>query len=416
VQPTRQHRAGAPVGRRSFRTARRWPLAVFAALVVAAPAAAQETRAEELEQKQRQRAAEVTPYEPTRAERIVARLENGVLGVAPVGFYPWLGNIYPTGWLAFGAGYRTVFADTGSVNVVGAWSLKNFKTTQVTVGLPDMVEGRLKVQAHAKWIDAPTVPFFGLSQTSIKGDKAVYHYREASAGVRADVKPRRWFSIGAGLDYLDLANGSTGTHDSVELWFNPIDTPALLVDPTYVRSTVSAAIDWRTPPGYSGSGGLYRAELANYSQRNTGPYSFRQFEAEAVQLIPILRANWVIALRGMVTTTDTDDGHEVPYYLLPSLGGSRNVRGYSTFRFRDRHRILGSAEYRWTPSRFLDMAIFYDAGKVTSRRSDLDFSGLESSYGMGMRVVTLTGTALRIELARSRESAFSLIWTSSASF
>jgi outer membrane protein assembly factor BamA len=179
---------------------------------------------------------------------------------------------------------------------------------------------------------------------------------------------------------------------------------------------VATAVDWRTPPGYSGSGGLYRAELANYAQRNGGPYSFRQFEAEAVQLIPILRANWVIALRGMVTTTDTENGHEVPYYLLPSLGGSRNVRGYSTFRFRDRHRILSSVEYRWTPSRFLDMALFYDAGKVTARRADLDFSGLESSFGIGMRAVTLNGTALRIEVAHSRESAFSLIWTSSASF
>jgi hypothetical protein len=33
-----------------------------------------------------------------------------------------------------------------------------------------------------------------------------------------------------------------------------------------------------------------------------------------------------------------------------------------------------------------------------------------------MRVVTLNGTALRVEVARSRERAFSLIWTSSASF
>jgi outer membrane protein assembly factor BamA len=101
---------------------------------------------------------------------------------------------------------------------------------------------------------------------------------------------------------------------------------------------------------------------------------------------------------------------------MPSLGGSRNVRGYSTFRFRDRHRMLWSAEYRWTPARFIDMALFYDAGKVTSDRRDLDFEGLAHAYGIGLRVVSLSGTALRIEVARSREAAFSLIWTSSASF
>lgn len=386
------------------------------AAVAGRPAAAQETRAEEFAKKQAQRSAEVAPPIPNRAEEIVTNLENTVLGVSPVGFYPWFGNIYPTGWMAFGAGHRTVFADTGSVNVVGGWSLKNFKLARGTVALPDMADGRVKVQAQASWIDAPTVPFYGLSQASDKDDKAFYLYREAMVGARADVKPVRWFSLGAGVDYLDITTDGTDKDDSVELGFTRPAAPGLLEDPTYVRSGVSAAIDWREPPGYSGTGGMYRAEFTNYSQRNDGPHSFRQFEAEVVQLIPILRANWVIALRGMVTTTDTDNGDEVPYFLMPSLGGSRNVRGYSTFRFRDRHRILWSAEYRWTPSRFLDMALFYDAGKVTARRSDLDFDGLKDSYGIGMRFVSLNGTALRIELARSSESKFRLIWTSSASF
>jgi hypothetical protein len=287
---------------------------------------------------------------------------------------------------------------------------------QGSVALPDVTGGRVKVQVHANWIEAPSVPFRGLSQASDQDATAFYLYREASAGARADVQPVEWLSIGANIDYLDLATDGTGRDDSVELRFAPVEAPALLADPTYVRSAVSAAIDWREPPGYSGTGGLYRAELTHYSQQNDGPHSFRQFEAEVVQLIPILRANWVIALRGMVTTTGTAGGDEVPYFLMPSLGGSRNVRGYPTFRFRDRHRILWSAEYRWTPARFIDMALFYDAGKVASTTSELDFEGLSSAYGIGMRVVTLNGTALRVEVARSRERAFSLIWTSSASF
>lgn len=393
-------------------------VALLAALIAggARPGAAQESRAEELERKQRARAAEVSAYVPNRAEVVVSAIENAALGIAPVGFYPWFGNIYPTGWIAFGAGYRNVFADTGSVNVVGAWSLKNFKMAQGTVALPEMADGRVKVQTHAQWMDAPSVPFYGLTQRSDMDDKAFYLYREASVGASATATPAKWFSVGAKVDYLDITTDSTDKDDSVEQRFTTPAAPGLLDDPTYVRSTVSAAVDWRRPPGYSGTGGMYRAELTNYAQRNDGPYSFRQFEAEVVQLIPILRANWVIALRGMVTTTDTDNGDEVPYFLMPSLGGSRHVRGYSTFRFRDRHRILWSAEYRWTPARFLDMALFYDAGKVTSRRSDLDFSGLDDSYGIGVRFVSLNGTALRIEVARSSESNFRLIWTSSASF
>jgi outer membrane translocation and assembly module TamA len=52
---------------------------------------------------------------------------------------------------------------------------------------------------------------------------------------------------------------------------------------------------------------------------------------------------------------------------------------------------------------YVDMAIFYDAGKVASRRSDLDFDGLKSDVGIGIRFHSPRATALRIELARGNE-------------
>ena len=49
------------------------------------------------------------------------------------------------------------------------------------------------------------------------------------------------------------------------------------------------------------------------------------------------------------------------------------------------------------------MAIFYDAGKVVPRRGDLDFSGLKSDVGIGLRFHGPQTTVLRIEAAKSRE-------------
>jgi outer membrane translocation and assembly module TamA len=93
----------------------------------------------------------------------------------------------------------------------------------------------------------------------------------------------------------------------------------------------------------------------------------------------------------------------VPYYLLPTLGGARRHRGYSDFRFQDRHMMLVSGEYRWTPSRVLDMAIFVDSGKVTSDRSDLDFDGLKTAWGIGLRIHGPTFTPVRIDVASAKE-------------
>ena len=145
-------------------------------------------------------------------------------------------------------------------------------------------------------------------------------------------------------------------------------------------------------------------------------YSFKSVEAEVVQLIPILRANWVIALRGLATLTDISDASVVPYFLLPALGGGATLRGYPDFRFRDRNRLLMNAEVRWTPARFLDMAVFYDTGKVAANRKELDLDGLKNSYGIGMRVIGPQGYAFRVEVARSDEHDARLIFTAGGSF
>ena len=94
--------------------------------------------------------------------------------------------------------------------------------------------------------------------------------------------------------------------------------------------------------------------------------------------MPLLRVNWVIALRAAVSSTDAAAGHDLPYPLMPALGGSHSLRGYSTWRFRDRNSLLLTGEYRWTAGPFVDMALFADAGKVASRFTDLDLDDARS--------------------------------------
>ena len=47
--------------------------------------------------------------------------------------------------------------------------------------------------------------------------------------------------------------------------------------------------------------------------------------------------------------------------------------------------------------------LFYDAGKVTSRREDLDFDSLKSNWGIGARFHGPMTTLLRIEGAKGTE-------------
>ena len=87
----------------------------------------------------------------------------------------------------------------------------------------------------------------------------------------------------------------------------------------------------------------------------------------------------------------------MPFYLLRTLGGPDDLRGFRRFRFRDENSILLQAEYRWEIFTAVDGAIFYDAGKVASRHEDLNLEDLESDYGIGFRFGTRNGVFLRVE-------------------
>jgi hemolysin activation/secretion protein len=225
----------------------------------------------------------------------------------------------------------------------------------------------------------------------------------------------------ADVAYEDIkTDQGLGRSPSIETRYTAATAPGLFsatgdfLHPTYIHSAATAAIDWRTSPGYSRKGGFYGATLVDYRDVDD-VNSFRRVDGEIIQHIPILRQNWVISLRGRVQSTLNDDDL-VPYFLLPSLGSGRTLRAYQTGRFRDRHSLLTTAELRWIPNRLgLDMALFYDAGKVTARREDLDFSNLESDWGIGARFHGPTTTILRIEAARGREG-WHLVFTTNAAF
>jgi outer membrane protein assembly factor BamA len=138
-------------------------------------------------------------------------------------------------------------------------------------------------------------------------------------------------------------------------------------------------------------------------------------EFEVAQFVPLVREQFVIAVRGLVTTTSTEAGHEVPFMLAPYLGSGSTLRGYSNRRFTDRNRVLLSGEYRWRPSRYLDMALFVDAGQVAGDRHEFRLGDFETAWGIGARFHGPLVTALRIEAARGREGT-RLIFAGSQAF
>ena len=358
-------------------------LALVCAFAPCAPVLAQGSRHEEIARLQAEKAARLHPYREHAGERVLDRVE-AFLG-AGEGVYPWLGSVYAGGLLGIGAGYRRTIGDTGVMNALGAWSLRNYKLARLDVKLPELAGRRVAIAPHALWLDAPAVDFYGTGLDTTREQKTTYAYSPTVAGVNATVRITDWFVLGAGGEAQSIETDLAGD------------------DIRYLIARAAAGVDWRSSPGYSRAGGLYRIDWAHHDARSGGPFAFSRIEAEAVQLVPLFRESSVIALRGLVTTTDTSGGNTVPVFMLPALGGSNTLRGYPSWRFRDRHRLLLSGEYRWMASQVIDMALFVDAGTVAPRRGDLRLRDLKKDVGIGIRLHGPTFTAVRLDLARSSE-------------
>lgn len=378
--------------------------AVVALLATSSAASAQQVTREDLHAAEKaEKAANLHPPRPDGLERRLSMINHLFSVERPV--YMAVGGPLDGSGFALGPGVRARFGDTGTFDAHATYSLRSYKGAETTLGLPTRAEGRVKMNLHGSWFDAPQVAFFGVGNSSTTADRTNFAYTTSTVGGTVNLSPATHVAVDGSFDYLNITTGDT--------------TAGLArftaLTPTYTKATVSAAIDTRTSPLYSRRGGLYKVEVSDYRQANGSQHSFRRVDAEVQQMIPLLRENWVLAFRALASTTDTASGNDVPHFLMPDLGGSRMLRGYQAFRFRDNHRMLLTGEYRWMAGQLVDMALFVDAGKVASQRSDLNFEDLTITHGIGLRIHTPAATVTRIEIARSNEGT-RLVFAFSPSF
>jgi len=333
----------------------------------------------------------------------------------PSGIYPVFASVYSGGGFTLGAGYRQFYGDRTFWDLKGLYSLTSYKLAELSTDSLGHAGGRLDLHARAGWRDATQVAFFGLGIDSPQAGETNYRMKQAYFG--GDVTARAPGSIvyGGGLAYEDYTlESGTGAGSSIEDVYTPDTAPGLGSNPKYLHTSAFGGVDSRPSPGYARHGSLFQVSYHNFADRNS-TYSFDRADVEVVQHIPILRENWVFSLHGLLQTT-LHDSDTVPYFLLPSLGSGSTLRAYSSWRFRDRHSLLMSGEFRWIPSRMgLDMAIFYDTGKVAPYWDGLSLKGLVHDVGIGIRFHGPLSTPLRVELARGSEGLH-LVFAGSAAF
>lgn len=384
---------------------RRFQLTLTAALLVGpllGTVQAQEpgSRAEEQAREQEQKAQALSAYRPPWIERQLLAIEKAGGFAVQRGLFVAFGDIKRGSSIALGPAYGRTLASGAVVLGKAAYSIKGYKLAQLSAQSPLFAQDRVLFRVRARWQVAPSGQLYALGPDSPE-ERTEYTETKTELSGDASLKPARFLRVGGGVSVERFETGFAPKADPArrDLFAS---MPGAGADPRYIHGHASAAIDSRDGEGYSRHGSLLSATLHDYRQQNNGPYSFERLDGAAEQYLPVLHGNWVLFLSLRASTTTTTAGHEVPFFLMPDLGG-HDLRGFSNYRFRDRHSILVTAEYRWYAQEYLDGAIFYDAGKTVPTRGALDFTGFKSSVGAGVRLHGPQTTAIRLEVAHSRE-------------
>jgi hypothetical protein len=384
---------------------------LFTAVALAAGAAtsvvAQEpepaTREAAIEKEQAEKAKVLHPYVPGKLEGLLNRAEDILVNGVPR-WHPFFESAYYGGGVTIGAGYAHHVSPYNLLDVRGSYTVLGYKRIEAEFTAPRLFQRRGSLTLLGGWREATQAAFYGIGMGTSLDDRTDFDFRQPyGSGILMLWPTRRLLMLRGGLELSQWSlRPGQGDSPSVEKVYTPATLPGLGTKTTYLHSQGTAAFDWRTSPGYSRRGGFYGVTVHDYADKDER-FGFRQIDYEAIQHIPILREAWVISLRGVARTTSNKTGQQVPFFLLPYVGSGSTLRAYTSHRFRDQNGLTLQAEWRIMVNRFMDTAVFYDAGKVAARRGDIDLNGLKSDYGFGFRLHGPFTTPLRVELARSPE-------------
>lgn len=369
------------------------------------------SRAEEIQKAREEKAKHLEPEEASEAEKRVGQfedlkmLENLTQGLG--GLRPKAGGLATGQGFALGVGYANRNLAGGELHFDTSirGSIAKAYKIDMELSAPSLADDHLFGSILTQHRNYPRMDYYGPGPDSDKGGRSTFRLEDTSIDFIGGVRPNRHFSLGITGGYLTV-NVGPGTRPNVAIAdqvFDPIRTPGIDNQTDFTRYGGFFQFDWRDNPTGPRSGGTYLADFKYYDDRGLDLYNFRQLNLEAQQYVPFFNGRRVIALRARSIMSWSQQGQEVPFYLQPSLGGSDDMRGFRNFRFYDDNHIVVNAEYRWEAFTGLDMALFFDAGKVTNKRTQINFHELETSAGFGFRFNAANATFLRLDVGFSHE-------------
>lgn len=281
------------------------------------------------------------------------------------------------------------------------YSTNRYQQYGATFGFSLAGDRALFFDLHGQFRARPQEDFYGIGRASVEADRTSYYLRDRSAGASlgSEFGPTR-LEFSFRFTRAEIFRGRDKGFPSTEELFP--DLPGLASGSALLSYGVRASTALLDDPADPHRGVRWAGRFLWNDSTDGGGFRFFDYGAEVEGYVP-LGAGRTLALRGIGDFREPRAGGEIPFYLLPHLGGGQTMRGFREFRFRDRAAVLFNAEYRYAIWKYMDFVAFLDEGQVAPRPGAFTWRGFRTGYGGGLRVKGRKGVALRFDVGRSSE-------------
>lgn len=363
------------------------------------------------------RADSVRPPQRSTLHRVLLATENRTLlqripSLSIYGFRPGFGGIQGGAGTTAGAVYDPAYVPQGwNLLVDGLASTKRYWQARLLLGYD---AGRTVFYGFARYRHLPEEGFWGVGPTTSLDNESDYRLDDALVGGLLGYQLSDRANIGVQVGYRNNwpGPGRDPEHPNVDDRYQAGELPGLSSTIRHLVLGGFAEWDGRNPSRPFGSGRRYALvdtrldglsfdakhgfyALAEVSHQIHIDAEDRADEHFSYVLGRVVLQEYAAFRRGMqriafqqvaaYSKVTNDRFGAVPFYDLPSLGGSNSLRGFDNLRFRDRGSMMINAEYRWQIWHFTDLVAFVDAGQVFRDVRDIDLDDTAVSYGGGIR-------------------------------
>ena len=380
------------------------------------------SRAEAIEQQRREKRARLWPDRQSPiAEMVNGFVERGLLDGVKTGLGGGNGPQVAIGGMRSGQGFALGLGYRRS----DLWNDRfGFRTTvrgtpqlawkaDAQFYFPALYTKRGFFDVYTKYEYSPQMDYYGEGPNSSLEDRTSYSYSDMRMDLRGGWEFFDFLRIGGTAGGV-LAWTGSGKRDgvpSIEDEFDPEEVRGLFVPGKFLQTGAFVQVDWRDNPGSPHSGGNYKLEWTQYWDLTAeNRFNFRRLDAIVDQYFPYFNETRVVALHLHGNYTLADEAQDVPFYLQPTLGGNDDLRGFARYRFYADNAFHVNLEHRWHSFAALDLALFFDAGKVSEFGRQLYKQDFRFNGGIGLRFKMRETVIMRIDQAYGNEG-YRFIWS-----